>query len=68
MKIGNYKLEQTNDGTGIYLNGYLVDDKISAKTYWKGWDEWVRVLSINDSYDIIARIEIINEERFRNKN
>ena len=67
MKVGLYDLSQTNDGEGIYINAILVDDKRSANNYWRGWDNWVELLSNGKVYDFRKRNEIIQEERKREK-
>jgi hypothetical protein len=66
MKVGNYELFQTNDGKGIYINNFLVDDKDRCKEYWEGWEYWINKLKNVEFYDFLKRSELIKE--IRNKN
>lgn len=65
MEIHGMKLECTENGSAIYINNHIVDDRIGAKDYfWNvGFDGWKKFLEENPNYDWKKRHELIKEIR-----
>lgn len=66
MEINGLQLNITEDGEGIYINNFIVDDKRNASDYFKGFQYWKELLTANGNFDFKSRHEFISE--IRNKN
>lgn len=51
MKIHGKKLEQTNDGDGIYYDNIKITDKRTGLNQYTSFEDWVKIIEENENFD-----------------
>ena len=51
MKIHGKKLEQTNDGTGIYYDNIKITDTRACLNEYYSFEDWVRIITENKDFN-----------------
>jgi hypothetical protein len=51
MKIHSKKLEQTNDGSGIYYDNIKITDKRTGLNEYTSFEEWIEIISKNENFN-----------------